>query len=309
MLIPSLLILSIVAFALVKIVPGDPVVSTTMGSAMLTQEQIDTIRLYLGLDRPIHVQYWDWMSKMVRFDFGYSILGGQTVAYIIRIRLVPTLILTGSALILSLVLGVLLGVIAARWRNTIVDYAVTLVSFFFLSIPGFWAAIMAIIIFSLTLKVFPAGGMTSPGAAPTVPDVLRHLVLPATVLGLEGMGSITRYVRSSMIEVLEEDYIRTARAKGLSERLLLSRHALRNALLPVATIVGLRLPSMVGGAVLIEQVFSWPGLGQIGVSAANSRDFPITMALVMVVGTVTIVGNLLADLSYQFLDPRIRTVG
>ena len=304
-LLPSLLILSIVSFGLVKIVPGDPVTAQSLGAIGLSQQQLDTMRTYLGLDRPLHVQYLDWLSKVVRLDLGYSILGAQPVAYIIRVRLVPTLLLTGTALLASIILGILFGVVAARWRNTIVDYVVTSVAFFFVSIPAFWAGIMAIIVFSITLRVLPCGRMTSPGQPPAVLDVLRHLILPATVLSLAGMASITRYVRSSMIEVMEEDYIRTARAKGLSEQIVLRRHALRNALLPVITIIGLRLPSLVGGAVLVEQVFSWPGLGQMGVSAARSRDFPITMGLVLVVGAFTIVGNLLADLSYYLLDPRI----
>ncbi|MFH1928521.1 MAG: ABC transporter permease [Chloroflexota bacterium] len=307
--LPSLLILSVISFGLVKMVPGDVVGAQSMGSLGVSRQQLDTMRTYLGLDRPIHVQYLDWLAKVIRLDLGDSFLGAQPVAYIIRMRLVPTMLLTGTALLESVILGILFGVLAARWRNSIVDYSVTTVSFFFVSIPAFWAGIMAIILFSITLRVLPAGMMTSPGQPPAVLDVLHHLILPATVLGLGGMASITRYVRSSMIEVMEQDYIRTARSKGLSERIVLVRHALRNALLPVATIIGLRLPSLVGGSVLIEQVFSWPGLGQMGISAARSRDFPITMGLVLVVGTLTIVGNLLADLSYYFLDPRIEDLG
>ncbi|MEO0564124.1 MAG: ABC transporter permease, partial [Chloroflexota bacterium] len=221
-------------------------------------------------------------------------------------RLWPTLLLTGTSLIIATVGGTVIGALAARWRNTWIDHSLTSFTFFFLSVPNFWAAIIALTIFSIWLDWLPSSGMTAPGEPPTLRGVTTHLILPASVLGLSLMATIARYVRSSVIEVMSEDFIRTARAKGLHERVVFGRHALRNALLPVVTITGLRLPILIGGSVLVERVFSWPGLGRASVDAALNRDYPVTMALVMLVGTLTIVGNLIADLAYGFLDPRIR---
>lgn len=307
--IPQLLILSIITFGITRVVPGAPGVLSQVSDAMAMEDPRfeETIRLHLGLDRPIHIQYIEWLTSIIRFDFGHSYVNlSMEVSTLIQQRLGPTLLLTGTALFISTVGGTLIGALAARFRNTWIDHSLTGFAFFFLAMPNFWAGIIAITIFAITLGWLPATGYTSAGAEPTIGEVARHLILPATVLGLSLMATIARYVRSSVIEVLSEDYVRTARAKGLNERQVFLRHALRNALLPVVTITGLRLPVLVGGSVLIERVFSWPGLGRASVDAALSRDYPVTLALVMFIGTLTIMGNLLADLAYGFLDPRIR---
>jgi peptide/nickel transport system permease protein len=306
LIFPQLFFLSIVVFSIIYAAPGDPVI-TRVGMAA-TEEQIERVTEALGLDKPIHEQYWLWLRQILHFEFGRSFITDQPVAEIIGVRLGPTLLLTCMAQAISLTLGILLGILASRWRNTLLDYAVTAFSFFFVAIPDFWASIIAIIVFCVILRWFPSIGMRTVGQPTTPLDVLKHLTLPACVLGLGGMATIARYVRSSMIEVMTEDYIRTAWAKGLSESVVLVRHALRNALLPVATIVGMRLPKLVGGAILVEIVFSWPGLGSATVEAAFQRDYPVCMAMALMGGFITILGNLAVDLSYGVLDPRIRSV-
>lgn len=303
--IPNLFILTIIAFGTMHLAPGDPIVLQVQSLDALTSEQIEAIKAYYGLDKPVPVQYVEWLGRIVRGDLGVSWVGGEPVASVIGQRVGPTILLTGTALSLSVVLGILFGVISARFVNTWLDHLLSVLAFFSYSIPSYWASIVVIILFAVQLDWFPASGMQSPGMEANVGDVLHHLVLPALILGLDGMASITRYVRSSTLEVISQDYIRTARAKGLRERNVITRHALRNALLPVITILGLRLPGLLGGAVLVETVFAWPGMGREAVLAAYARNYPVTMALVVIGGVLTIVGSLLADVLYQFVDPRI----
>jgi peptide/nickel transport system permease protein len=304
-LIPQLLVLVTIAFALVHLTPGSTgTVNVETGST----QNLDQLRAQLGLDRPLYVQYGDWLVHVARLDFGVSYVDGRSVIEKIAERLPATLLLTGTALIVATVLGFLLGILAAVHQNTWVDYSATLFAFFGLSIPSFWAGLLLIIVFAVTLRVLPAQGMTSIGGGGPL-DVAWHLVLPATVLALEATAAISRYVRSSMVETLDEDFIRTARAKGLPERKVIMRHAVRNALLPTVTILGLRLPVLVGGALLIETVFAWPGIGRLGYEAVTQRDYPVILGLLIFTGTLTIVGNLLADITYAFVDPRVKLEG
>jgi peptide/nickel transport system permease protein len=302
---PQLLILVILSFALVHLTPG-----TTGGVDLntLSAQNTAALRQQLGLDRPLYVQFADWLWRLVRLDFGRSFLDGQPVAEKILERLPATVLLVGSALVLSLLIAVPLGVVSSVYRNSILDYALTVFAFFGVSIPAFWAAIVAIIVFGVKLHWLPIQGMETVGRPVDshALDVLRHLALPATVLALEGTAALARFVRSSVTEVLTEDYIRTARAKGLWERAVLFRHALKNALLPLVTVVGLRLPALVGGSVLIETVFAWPGIGRLGWESVIKRDYPVVMGLVVCAGILTVVGNLLADLAYGAIDPRIK---
>lgn len=305
LLVPQLLILLVLSFGLVHLTPG------TTGAVdlnALSGENIAQMRERLGLDRPLPVQFGDWLWRAIRLDFGDSFIDGQPVREKIWDRLPATMLLTGSALLLSLVLAIPLGMISSLRRNSPIDYGLTVFAFFGVSIPAFWAAIVVIIIFGVQLGWFPVQGMESVGrdVDSRAVDILKHLVLPATVLGLEGTAALTRLVRSSMTDVLVEDYVRTARAKGLSERLVLTRHALKNALLPMVTLVGLRLPTLIGGAVVIEQIFAWPGIGRLGWEAVLQRDYPVVMGLVVFTGVLTILGNLLADVAYAVIDPRIK---
>ena len=304
-LIPQLLVLVTIAFALVHLTPGS---TGTINVETGSTQNLDQLRDQLGLNRPLYIQYGDWLMHVARLDFGVSYVDGRSVLDKIAERLPATLLLTGTALIVATVLGLLLGIISAVRQNTWVDYSATLFAFFGLSIPSFWAGLLLIIVFAVTLRVLPAQGMTSIGGGGAV-DVLWHLILPATVLALDATAAISRYVRSSMVETLDEDYIRTARAKGLPERMVIMRHAVRNALLPTVTILGLRLPVLVGGALLIETVFAWPGIGRLGYEAVMQRDYPVILGLLIFTGTLTIVGNLLADITYAFVDPRVKLEG
>ncbi len=304
-IVPQLAILLVLSFALVHLTPGQ---TGVLDLESADSQNITALREMLGLDRPLHEQFGDWAIRLLQFDFGVSFIDGQPVIEKILERLPPTLLLTGSALLLSLLLAVPLGIVSALRRNTPVDYGLTLFAFVGISVPAFWAAILAIIAFGVMIPVLPIQGMRTVGApvANEFLDVAKHLILPAAILGLEGTAALTRYVRSSMIEALVEDYIRTARSKGLRERVIVLRHAMKNALLPAVTILGLRLPMLVGGAVLIEAVFAWPGIGRLGLEAVLRRDYPVVMGLVVFTGVLTIVGNLLADLAYGLLDPRIK---
>jgi peptide/nickel transport system permease protein len=307
--IPQLFILTVISFAIISLAPGDP--TSMMGGDtqigfLLTVEQLEAMREHYGLDRPIHEQYYTWLKRVVRFDFGRSFADGRPITQRILDRLPATLLLTVTSMAISLT-AIPLGVIAGYLRNTLFDHVITLQAFLGVALPGFWFAIIAIMVFGAWLEWLPVAGMTEPDEPTNVWTVLRHLILPAAVLGFGGNAALTRYARSSIIEVLLEDYVRTARAKGLRERLVLFRHAVRNAMLPVITILGLSLPALFTGAALVEQVFAWPGLGRAAVESTFTRDYPMVMALLIVVGTLTIFGNLLADLTYSVMDPRIRT--
>jgi peptide/nickel transport system permease protein len=305
LLVPQLLILFVLSFGLVHLTPG---ATGAVDLNALSGENLAQMRERLGLDRPLPVQFADWLWHAIRLDFGDSFMDGMPVRDKILDRLPATMLLTGTALVLSLLLAIPLGIISSLKRNSFVDYGLTIFAFLGVSIPGFWAAIVVIIVFGVQLGWLPVQGMESVGRSvdSRTMDVIRHLVLPATVLGLEGTAALTRLVRSSVTDVLVEDYIRTARAKGLAERVVLLRHALKNALLPMVTLVGLRLPTLIGGAVVIETVFAWPGIGRLGWEAVLQRDYPVVMGLVVFTGVLTILGNLLADLAYAAIDPRIQ---
>lgn len=302
---PQLLILFVLSFALVHLTPG---ATGGVDLQSASGQNLERMRERLGLDRPLYIQFADWLWGAVRLDFGTSFIDGQPVRDKILDRLPATALLTGSALLVSVILAVPLGVLSSLYRNSPFDYGLTVFAFFGVSIPAFWAGIVVIIAFSVTFRWFPVQGMQSVGQQTDSPalDILHHLVLPATVLGLEGMAALTRLVRSSMTDVLVEDYVRTARAKGLAERLVVFRHALKNALLPLVTLIGLRLPTLIGGAIVIETVFAWPGIGRLGWEAVLQRDYPVVMGLVVFTGLLTILGNLLADIAYAAIDPRIK---
>ncbi len=302
---PQLLILFVLSFGLVHLTPG---ATGSVDLNSLSGENIEQLRERLGLDRPLPIQFAEWLWRVVRLDFGDSFIDGQPVRDKIMDRLPATALLTGSALLLSLLLAIPLGMLSSLYRNSPMDYGLTVFAFLGVSIPAFWAAIVVIIVFGVNLGWFPVQGMESVGrSVGSRPlDVLHHLVLPAVVLGLEGTAALTRLVRSSMTDVLVDDFVRTARAKGLAERVVLFRHALKNALLPMVTLVGLRLPTLIGGAVVIETIFAWPGIGRLGWEAVLQRDYPVVMGLVVFTGVLTILGNLLADIAYAVIDPRIK---
>jgi len=298
-----LLIISVVVFTLVTQAPGGPsiLLDRNMGP-----DDIARMRAILGLDRPLHVQYIRWLGQVVRGNLGISYQAGLPVLEIIGQMLPNTLLLSAAALALSLVVAIPAGVLSAARPYTALDHTVTFLCFFGISIPTFWFGLMLIVVFSIALGWLPPGGMRTIGGARSALDITRHLILPAVVLGAANMALFARYTRSSTMAVLRADYVRTARSKGLGERSVLYRHALRNALITIVTVVGLQLPRLVGGAAITETVFAWPGMGSLAVRAAFERDYPMIMGITLVISLVVAASSLLVDLIYGYIDPRIR---
>ncbi|MGH2584325.1 MAG: nickel ABC transporter permease [Dehalococcoidia bacterium] len=295
--LPVLFGVSIVVFSMLQLVPGDPVMAMVGNEPDITAEDIERIRRDVGLDKPVVVQYVEFLGRTVRGDLGTSIFTNRSTAEELRTRLPYTLQLTVAAMVISVTLGVTLGIIAATSRNRLVDSATMVVALLGVSMPAFWLGLVLIYVFSLKLGMFPATGQSIG---------LNHLVLPAVTLGVATSGITARLTRSSMLEVMRQDYVITARSKGLRERSVILRHALRNAMIPVVTIIGLQFGALLAGTVVVETVFSRLGIGQLLVDAVRRKDFPIVQGTVMVVATVYVLVNLLVDVSYSFIDPRIK---
>lgn len=304
-----LLGLSLLAFALLVWTPGDPVELLATVNPEVTPADVQRLRQYYGLDDPLLVRYLKWLRAVSRGDLGYSRTYAIPVRDLVLQRLGNTLLLAGSAFLLALAVGAAAGIYSALRQYSPADYGITVLSFVGLAIPNFWQGILVILIFAVWLPLFPPGGLATPGVAPGWPallDRLWHLVLPVSVLATSGAAAWTRYVRSSLLEVIHQDYVRTARAKGLPEARVIQRHALRNALLPVITLVALAIPGVVNGAVLTETVFSWPGMGLLLFQAVLGHDFNVAMAVLLLLAVVTVAANLAADVAYAMVDPRIR---
>jgi len=285
--------ITVVVFWVIRL-SGDPVL--LMLPADASQHDIERLRQSLGFDQPVHVQLWRFMERVATGDFGKSLRFQEPALPLVLDRLPNTVLLALTALSISTLVALPLGVVSAVRRNSAWDHAAMFVALLGQSMPIFWTGIMLITIFSVALDLFPSSGS----------GTLRHLVLPALALGFFSTGRVTRLVRGGMLEVLGQDYVRTARAKGLAERGVVYRHALRNCLLPVITIVGLELGSTLGGAVVTEMVFAWPGVGRLIVSAIFARDYPLVQAAVFVVAAMFVLVNLVVDLLYAVVDPRVR---
>ncbi|MBI3998130.1 MAG: ABC transporter permease [Armatimonadetes bacterium] len=298
-----LLVVSLVVFALVTQAPGGP---SILLDRNMSQAEIERMRAILGLDQPVYVQYVRWLTQVLRGNLGISYQAGLPVLEIILQMLPNTLLLSAASLVLSLVVAIPAGVLSAARPYTSLDHTVTFLCFFGISVPTFWLGLMLIVLFSIMLGWLPPGGMQTIGAPRSILDMARHLILPAVVLGTANMALFARYTRSSTMAVLRQDYVRTARSKGLAERAVLYRHALRNALLTIVTVVGLQLPRLVGGAAITETVFAWPGMGSLAVRAAFERDYPMIMGITLMISFVVAASSLLVDLVYVFIDPRIR---
>lgn len=298
-----LIVISIVMFTIIRLAPGGPAILVQQD---VTQEMADTMRKDLGLDRPLHIQYFEWASAILRGDLGMSLNMKRPVIDLVTARMGATLWLATVAMALSVIISVPLGVISAVRRYSVFDYLATTLAFFGVSVPVFWLGLMLIITFSVTLKWLPGSGMYTIGADFSVMDRLKHVILPAIVLSASSMAQLTRYTRSSMLTAIKEDFIRTARSKGLSERTVLFKHALRNALIPIITLLGVLLPRLVSGAAITESIFSWPGMGRLAVDAAFQRDYPVVMALTMLVSLMVVVAGQLVDVLYVLIDPRIK---
>lgn len=304
--IPVLLIISIAIFGLLQMVPGDPLDAYIPPDQAVTAEQREEIRRQLGLDKPAVVQYLYWLGNALKGNLGYRIKNQQPVWTEIKQRVGPTLSLMSLGMGLGVGLGILFGVIAAIRRYSLLDQALTVGAFLGISTPAFLAGLLGLYFFALKWKLFPSGGYATPGQPVQLGDVLYHLALPALILSLFYIAIIMRYTRSSVLEVLGLDYVRTARAKGLAEVVTTRKHVLRNALIPVVTVVGANIANLVGGAVFLESIYSWPGMGQLYLDGVESRDYPLIMGLTLVLASVILLANLATDLLYGLIDPRIR---
>lgn len=303
MALPVLLGITILDFALMSLA-GSPV--DMMTGPRMSQEAIALRAAEWGLDQPVWKQYLGWLGDVLQGNLGYSYESYEPVTKIIGEKIGPTLLLMGSSLLLGLLIAIPAGVYSAIHRYKKRDYAVVTTSFFLSSVPGFFLALILVYVFHVTLGWLPSSGMTTPNTGGDAADILRHMVMPVTVLAAGVAGGNIRYVRSAVLEILEMDYVRTAKAKGLGRRLVVGRHVWRNALLSIVTVVGMQLPTLLGGAVIVEQVFSWPGLGLETFSAITSRDYPVVMGVCLLSAAVVLLANLVTDVVYALVDPTIR---
>ena len=302
--VPVLFGVSLLVFAVMHLAPGDP--AAIMLGAQATREDVERLHRELGLDRPFPVQYAQWLGRVLRGDLGRSIPLGREVLPEVLVRFKATLILTGGALLVALAIGVPAGIVSATRQYSWLDRISMAVAVTGVSLPVFWTGIMLIIVFSLTLRWLPSAGMFSPYGGGDVADLLWHLVLPAVTLGTASAAALARMTRSSVLEIVRQDFVRSARAKGLAERAVVGRHVLKNAVNPVVTVLGIQVGTLLGGAILTETVFSWPGLGSMMVRAIQARDYPLVQGGVLLIATTFVGVNLLVDLLYAVFDPRIR---
>jgi peptide/nickel transport system permease protein len=320
-IIPVVLGVTLIAFALIHLAPGDPV--RTMLGQHATQQEIDDIKAKYGLDQPLYMQYFIWLGDVLQGDLGRSILSHEQVTTEIASRFPNTIELAIAAIIFAILIGVVAGIISATKQYSVADYSVMGLALFGISMPVFWLGIMLMMVFGVFLGWLPIGGridlllpyqsitgfmvidsiITLNGAA--LVSVLEHLILPAIALGTIPMAIIARTTRSSMLEVLRQDFIRTERAKGLSERKVIYKHAIRNAMVPVVTVIGLNFGLLLSGAILTETVFSWPGVGRLVVDAVYARDYPLVIGCILVFALVFVIVNLITDILYTYIDPRI----
>lgn len=311
-LLQSLIVLaglSVLMFALLVVTPGDPVELLASSLPDVQPEDIARLRKYYGLDDPYHVRYFKWLRSVVTGDLGHSRTYGQPVTTLIKQRLGNTLQLLTGAFLVAFLVGIAIGIYSALHQYSASDYVATVLSFAGLAMPTFWWGIILILIFAVWLRMLPAGGMLTPGVAagmPLIVDRIRHLALPTLVLATAGMATWVRYSRSSMLEVIRQDYVRTARAKGLAEEVVTRKHAFRNALIPIITLIALAIPGILDGAVITETIFSWPGMGLLLFQAVLGHDHFVAMAVLLFLAVATILANLMADVAYAFVDPRIR---
>ena len=301
--LPVLLGITLIDY-LIMCLAGSPL--DMMISPRATQEAVAMKAQQLGLDQPVLVQYLSWLGQLFQGNLGYSYKSYQPVAEMIGSQMAPTLLLMGVSLVLGLLIAVPAGIYSAIHRYQKRDFAVVTASFFGSSIPGFFLALILIYVFNVRLGWLPSSGMFTPGTGGDFWDVVRHLIMPAVVLAVSVAGSNIRYIRSAMLEILEMDYLRTAKAKGIGRFLVINKHALRNALLPIVTVIGMQIPTLFGGAMIIEQIFSWPGLGLVTMNAITGRDYPVIMGVCLLSAVVVQVSNLLTDIVYALVDPTIK---
>jgi len=308
-LLPLLIGVSLISFFVMHLAPGDPTALFT--DPNINPQELARIRANWGLDKPIIVQYFYWLGNVLRGNFGTSYMTGQPVVSEVLERLPATLLLMVSSFILTILITIPLGVISAVKKGGWFDNLFTVFSFAGMATPSFWLGLMLMLFFAVKLGWLPAVGMYDPllkqvDFGHRALDLIRHMVLPLTTMTILSLAGLSRYQRAAMLEVLNQDFVRTARAKGLPERVVIFKHALRNALIPIVTILGLSLPDLFGGAFIIETIFAWPGMGRLGVLAIFQRNYPLIMGITMLSAVLIVIGNLLADIGYAWVDPRIR---
>ena len=299
-----LVLVTIIVFGLIHAAPGGP--GAVMADNRLPAADIARMRANLGLDESLPVQYLKWAKGLLSGDFGISYADSRPVLDLVLQRVPNTLILAGTAFLIALLVAIPVGVLTGARAHSRLDNAISAVTFVTMALPVFWVGIIFVIVFSITLHLLPSSGMYTINQTRALPDLLRHLVMPAFVLSLPTMAVFTRFVRVSILETMQHDYVRTARAKGLTPGAVMYRHVLRTALLPIITIVGINLPIVIAGAAVTESVFGWPGMGRLAVDSATTRDYPVVMAVTVLVAAMVIIVNLCTDLLYVVVDPRVR---
>ena len=308
--VPLLLVVSALIFLLLYFMPGDPLYRMLQDIPRLRPEDYERLRRIYGFDDPVYVQYWKWLWQLIQLNPGYSREYGQPVFDVIGPALKNTLVLTLSAVVIGKTVAILLGIFSAVRQYSLGDYLLTGATFIAYSVPAFWLGLLLIIVFSVKLGWLPTSGLVSaelvPGSWAATVDWIKHLILPVTVLAISEIIQVQRFMRSSLLEVLRQDYLTTARAKGLSEPVVIGRHALKNALIPVVTIIAVTMPRVVGGSAVVETVFAFPGMGRLLFTSIMGNDFVVAMTVVMIIAVTVVFFNLLADILYGWLDPRIR---
>lgn len=301
--IPVLIGITIIDYA-IMCMAGSPL--EMMQGPRVSEVALEAKKIALGLDKPVYVQYFVWLGQLLHGNMGYSIKSYQPVSDMIASHLGPTLLLMGVSLIVSLLIAIPAGIYSAIHQYEKGDYAVVTMSFLGSSIPGFFLSLLLIYVFTVKLGWLPSSGMTTLGVESSIGDVAAHMVMPVIVLAFSMAGSNIRYIRSSVLEILQQDYLRTAKAKGIGHFRVINKHALRNALVPIVTVIGMQIPTLFGGAVIIEQVFSWPGLGLMTMSAITGRDYPVIMGVCLLSAIVVLAANLITDIVYALVDPTIQ---
>lgn len=304
--IPLLLGITFVVFILASLMPGDAVLAMISADSPVSADMIKMRQGELGLDLPLPVQYVRWMGNLLQGNMGYSFVSAESVTQMIAIRIPATLELMGISLLISILLGLTLGTISALKQYSWMDYVFTIFGFVGISIPDFFLGMVLVFVFAIKLKWFPTSGFVTGGQDFSLLDNLRHVFLPALALALVRTAVFMRYTRASILEVLGNDYIRTARAKGLQQSVIILRHVMRNALIPVITIIGISMGVLFAGSVIIETIFQWPGIGMMFINAVTGRDSPVIMGYVLLTSVIVLASNLLTDLAYSLVDPRIR---
>ena len=303
--IPTFLGITILAYFILNLAPGSPL-DAMLVDPRITAAELERKRIALGLDKPVIIQYFNWLKMLLQGDLGFSYSTQRPVADMILERLPATATLAGASMIFSLLIAIPLGIFAATKPNSKRDYISGGISMLMMATPNFFVGLVFIYFFAIVFQILPSGGMySSAGGAKTFADLAKHMIMPCMVLSFQQIGTWVRHMRSGMLEVLQEDYIRTARSKGLKQKLVIIKHGLKNALIPVITIIGMSIPSLVGGAVVTEQVFGWPGVGSLMVTAIEARDYPVIMGVTVMIAVAVLLANILTDLAYGLVDPRI----